>query len=644
MRWQALLSLCLTTCGTWRVPPSTPWCARCAVSSIASHVSWTATTSSVPGAWMAEQVAIVSSAPSVVQQQSPFLQQPKGHCVHVGYASVVKGINALPPEDRLLKFLVDDSTDSVVQCANCDMECHTQSNGAMYYCNTCSQPLCGPCREITHKARMFSCHEIVSLAKRAKEGHRKCSLHEELYVMFSTEKKSMLCIKCFRDMQVQGRMRCMDIETAYAQGCGILDQAMLAVKELQTSAREATIQLKAMIREVRTNEQEEETAICTLFNSMQENLAERKRILLKAAQSQHEEEEKVLKEQLYYLVALLPTLQVHLLVCSAFLSLASKYDFLDMGYQLMDRLHRIVRLPHRLCPAQSSRINADFHAEFARCLASLLPLGLQRSGAVPRGASGGSLLWAARSMSCQSSCLSAMLQGPSLGYRAASRRYVCTKVLVAKDGDTPFAEHCRNYENSYRALQTEVRKLKNQVQALHRDLTKHHSLIDTDAMGEILERSLHVDGQIASQYSAVQTHRAMLQEMWEETLQRVTNEQDIYEAQLCDLLQLKQENSYLTTIARQIGPYISSIAKVKERLEPRFQVLKEHEDDRSETMMKIYEDITVNTESLHGRNDDGCSIIYNWDSNRSKNAVILQPNETPAKSTDCCRPNKQRNV
>uniref|UniRef100_A0A4W4FRK3 RING finger protein 207 n=1 Tax=Electrophorus electricus TaxID=8005 RepID=A0A4W4FRK3_ELEEL len=501
-------------------------------------------------------------------------------CPLCGYASVVKGINALPPEDRLLKFLVDDSTDSVVQCANCDMECHTQSNGAMYYCNTCSQPLCGPCREITHKARMFSCHEIVSLAKRAKEGHRKCSLHEELYVMFSTEKKSMLCIKCFRDMQ--GRMRCMDIETAYAQGCGILDQAMLAVKELQTSAREATIQLKAMIREVRTNEQEEETAICTLFNSMQENLAERKRILLKAAQSQHEEEEKVLKEQLYYLVALLPTLQVHLLVCSAFLSLASKYDFLDMGYQLMDRLHRIVRLPHRLCPAQSSRVTST-HGR-ALCYMAGQHLGDGDHVSLHR-------LWAARSMSCQSSCLSAMLQGPSLGYRAASRRYVCTKVLVAKDGDTPFAEHCRNYENSYRVRWL---VLLDQVQALHRDLTKHHSLIDTDAMGEILERSLHVDGQIASQYSAVQTHRAMLQEMWEETLQRVTNEQDIYEAQLCDLLQLKQENSYLTTIARQIGPYISSIAKVKERLD--------------------------------------------------KNAVILQPNETPAKSTDCCRPNKQRNV
>lgn len=44
------------------------------------------------------------------------------------HQSVVKGVNALPPEDRLLKFLVDNSADSeeTVQCANCDWECKKQ--------------------------------------------------------------------------------------------------------------------------------------------------------------------------------------------------------------------------------------------------------------------------------------------------------------------------------------------------------------------------------------------------------------------------------------------------------------------------------------------------------------------------------------
>ena len=49
-----------------------------------------------------------------------------------------------------------------------------QDLDAMYFCNTCNQPLCAKCREETHKARMFSRHEIVSLTKRTKAVHKKC--------------------------------------------------------------------------------------------------------------------------------------------------------------------------------------------------------------------------------------------------------------------------------------------------------------------------------------------------------------------------------------------------------------------------------------------------------------------------------------
>uniref|UniRef100_A0A3Q4MN59 RING finger protein 207 n=1 Tax=Neolamprologus brichardi TaxID=32507 RepID=A0A3Q4MN59_NEOBR len=495
------------------------------------------------------------------------------------YPSIVKGNNSLPPEDRLLRFLVDNNADAeeAVQCANCDQESNKKDTGVMYYCNTCSQPLCATCRELTHKARMFSHHEIVSLAKRTKAKHRKC-LHEEPYILFSTENKSMLCIKCFRDMQ-ESRSHCIDIETAYVQGCEMLDQAVLVVKELQTSTGEAILLLRAMLGEVCLNVEEEENAICSLFNSLQEKLEERKKILLKAAQ-QHEEKEKALKEQLSHLTALLPTLQVHLVTCSAFLSSANKFEFLDMGYQLMERLKRIVKLPHRLKPVQSSKINTEYRSEFARCLEPLLQIGPRCPPSVT--------LQSPLTVSCRSPSLSEMPLGSAFGRRPTSHRNICTKVLLAEGRETPFTEHCRNYENAYR---TEMQNLKDQVQELHRDLTKHHSIINTDKMGEILDRSLHIDSQIAAQYSTVETMRVMFEEMWDETFQRVTNEQEIYE-QLQDLMQLKQENSYLTTIARQISPYILSIAKVKERLEP-FQGPKEHLDDRTETMQKIYEDSTM---------------------------------------------------
>ncbi|MEJ1288836.1 ring finger protein 207 [Cricetulus griseus] len=96
------------------------------------------------------------------------------------------------------------------------------------------------------------------------------ALHSEPYIMFSTDKKSLLCIRCFRDMQGESRAHCVDLESAYVQGCERLEQAVLAVKALQTATKEAIALLQAMVEEVRHSAAEEEAAIHALFGSMQE--------------------------------------------------------------------------------------------------------------------------------------------------------------------------------------------------------------------------------------------------------------------------------------------------------------------------------------------------------------------------------------
>ncbi|XP_057410993.1 RING finger protein 207 isoform X3 [Balaenoptera acutorostrata] len=512
-------------------------------------------------------------------------------CPLCQHQTVVKGPSGLPPVDRLLQFLVDSSGDGmeVVRCANCDQECGKQDAETTYFCNTCGQPLCARCRDETHRARMFARHDIVALGQRSRDVLQKCTLHAEPYIMFSTDKKSLLCIRCFRDMQGESRAHCVDLESAYVQGCERLQQAMLAVKALQTATREAIALLQAMVDEVRRSAADEEAAIHALFGSMQDKLAERKALLLQAVQSQYEEKDKAFKEQLSHLATLLPTLQVHLVICSSFLSLANKAEFLDLGYELVERLQGIVTRPHRLRPAQSSKIASDHRAEFARCLEPLLLLGPRRAAGAGGGTStlaGGSGPKVLMGPSCPSpvgKMLGSPVQKPTL------HRSISTKVLLAEGNDSPFTEHCRHFENSYRVrgpgtcqlgkappllakrLQAEMQNLKDQVQELHRDLTKHHSLIKAEIMGDILHKSLQVDTQIALEYASVEGMRAVFQEIWEESYQRVANEQEIYEAQLHDLLQLKQENAYLTTITKQITPYVRSIAKVKERLEPRFQ-------------------------------------------------------------------------
>ncbi|XP_066874728.1 RING finger protein 207 isoform X12 [Kogia breviceps] len=475
-------------------------------------------------------------------------------CPLCQHQTVVKGPSGLPPVDRLLQFLVDSSGDGmeVVRCANCDQECGKQDAETTYFCNTCGQPLCARCRDETHRARMFARHDIVALGQRSRDVLQKCSecgvpdgdqrwagmgagtgrsphrrrrptptpaaaLHAEPYIMFSTDKKSLLCIRCFRDMQGQSRAHCVDLESAYVQGCERLQQAMLAVKALQTATREAIALLQAMVDEVRRSAADEEAAIHALFGSMQDKLAERKALLLQAVQSQYEEKDKAFKEQLSHLATLLPTLQ---------------------------------------------------------------------------------------------------------------------------------------------RLQAEMQNLKDQVQELHRDLTKHHSLIKAEIMGDILHKSLQVDTQIALEYASVEGMRAVFQEIWEESYERVANEQEIYEdgsrlesknlkptrpnalawaptAQLHDLLQLKQENAYLTTITKQITPYVRSIAKVKERLEPRFQA---PVDEPSDHLQNTHDD-GVNGEA-QARNDPAGVSERREKTSEPRNSRTLSSlaEEPPLKNKDAHRP------
>ncbi|XP_062046330.1 RING finger protein 207 isoform X3 [Lepus europaeus] len=398
-------------------------------------------------------------------------------CPLCQHQTVVKGPSGLPPVDRLLQFLVDSSRDGVeaVHCANCDLDCSKQDAETACFCNTCGQPLCARCRDETHRARMFARHDIVALGQRSRDVLQKCPLHAEPYLMFSTDRKSLLCIRCFRDLQGESRAHCVDLESAYVQGCERLEQAVRAVKALQAATREAIALLQAMVEEVRHSAEEEAAAIHALFDSVQEKLAERKALLLQAVQSQYEEKDQAFKEQLSHLATLLPTLQIHLVICSSFLSLANKAEFLDLGYELMERLQRVVTRPHRLRPAQSSKIASDYRAEFARCLEPLLLLGPRRAA----GAQGGA--------NTHTRCLSRLaggsgpkvLMGPSCPspVRKVSRspvqkptlhRSISTKVLLADGEDTPFAEHCRHYEDSYRGLQAEVQNLKDQVPAAGR--------------------------------------------------------------------------------------------------------------------------------------------------------------------------------
>ncbi|XP_066286369.1 RING finger protein 207-like [Branchiostoma lanceolatum] len=490
---------------------------------------------------------------------------------------------ALPPVDPILKFLVEvHGTEEKVFCANCDREASHTDGGPMCFCNTCSQPLCTQCKETTHSAKMFSRHDIVQLnnVRRLKETVKKCVQHGEPYIMFSLKKRDLLCIMCFRDTSVEDRAHCIDLETAYKNGCETLDQAVLSVQDLQSSVRDSIILLRALGEEVKTNAQQEQEDIKTLFEEMQEKLGERKEGLVEAVDTQYQEKSKAYKNQLNTLAALLPTLQVNISSSKTFSLTANKYDFLDLGFVLIDRLMAIVHLPHQLSPTTSSKINCDHKVEFARCLEPLLGNGLAFKSSKTNvvGSAGTSANGEgdhARSSedgiidSLAEKCRTTAMHLNSALSICHGKYFNANSCKVFVDESGPFAEHCRNYDTNYKILNDRVKKLKKDIQELHRDLTQRRCLTREQKVTNLMEECGQVDFTISTQYTAVEHMQSVFQKWWEECFQRVTHEQEMYQAQLKDLMRLKQETQHCTTIARQIAPFVKSIAAVKERIDPR---------------------------------------------------------------------------
>ncbi|XP_064610382.1 RING finger protein 207-like [Liolophura sinensis] len=499
-------------------------------------------------------------------------------CPLCGGVAQLKEDQSLPPSDSLLKFLIESSTEEKALCANCD-----NANGHMFFCNTCTQPLCGICREDTHKARMFASHEIVLMAKRTKDIHKLCKLHSEPYIMFSTEKKVMLCINCFRDMKIESRSYCVDLETAYKQGCKKLDQAVLAVHDLQNSVRDGILLLRVLLEEVRRNAVTEKQAIQTLYVNMQEKIQEKKTELEEEVERQYKAKESLFKAQLVTLTTLLPTIHVNLVTSAAFTGTANKHEFLDLAYSLMGRLTSIVQHQHKLYPTQSSQVNTDYKAQIAKCLEPLLFPYYQKgdnntcTSSLPlsRPASSQSVpmpnirlelpVTAPSTTNGPNRGVTVVSYGPN-GGRRGNNNGSKVKFIDAKG---VFAEHCVEFDNSHRDLLQKLEKLKSCVQELHRDLTLRRIMAKNCKVSDFKTEVAEVDEQLTKHCDHLEQKRIALEKHWEECLQRIGNEQELYQAQMSDVLRLKQECQHLKTIVTQLSPFIESISKVTERIVPK---------------------------------------------------------------------------
>ncbi|XP_030843310.1 RING finger protein 207 [Strongylocentrotus purpuratus] len=523
-------------------------------------------------------------------------------CPLCGTRSFLTNGSNLPQADPVINFLLKSSEQERALCANCDT-----MQSSMFFCNTCNQALCALCKEETHMAKMFASHQVVSLKKRTSEQHRKCAKHNDEYIMYSTEKQELLCIKCFRDFEKDDRAFCLDLESAYKQSCRQLEERISTIRDLQSSVHDAIILFQALMQEVRSNGEKERVSIQELCAEMQERMVEKKEELLKDVDSQQLQKEQAFKDQLPSLAALLPALQTNLAISTMFVSGANMYEFLDLSSSLNERLASIANQPHQLRPQESGEISTDYEAKFARCLQPLLHIHLdncddcgssspiihvsmpttsapspqqqppaRREHPAPQPLSSAYISSAlARHLS-----LTNTLQDPlaGKGLRRGSKMAASIRHRL-QEGNGPFVEHCKAFEANFRLLQHRIQKMKEQVQEIHRDITRRKCLAKKEKVTDVLDECSQVEIQIGTHTATLEHMKVIFQKIWQEMLDRVSSEQEIYQNQLKDMNYLKQENSHLATIARQIAPYITSIDAVTKQIDPRSRSASPHESE-----------------------------------------------------------------
>ncbi|XP_060828039.1 RING finger protein 207-like isoform X3 [Bombus pascuorum] len=461
----------------------------------------------------------------------------KVSCPICGQQTQLKDGAQQPPPDQLIRQLVELANSENPPCANCDK----RDKSTMFFCTTCGQALCTHCRENTHRAKMFSTHEVLHMSKCTKDTQRRCPTHGEQYIMYSQSAKCMLCATCFRDTPADARLHCVDIESAWQQASKKMERAVNSICELQAGVRDGVLALKSQLDELRHSLDSEKRTLNSFCQGMQEAITKTHGSTLTELQRQFETKERMVRSQLLSLGSALPVLQMHLMLCTAFTSGATKYQFLELAHPMLERLSRVAQLgyPSRP-PLLTAHLKTNYKNEFARALQPYVGQSQKES------------LYDQTHTTAQ--------QDPPVIQSSKSAQRIPTK--SGTDGG-PFSSHCRTFDSQLKELNQQLLTVKERLEELHRDVAVLRRA-NTPPLGiryEQVARDCRVLEQQLEHYQMeLERLRNVFDTLWDEQLCRIHIEKEIFHSQMNDILSLRSQVKQLQNLAQQLEPYIKSFA------------------------------------------------------------------------------------
>ncbi|XP_025153096.1 uncharacterized protein LOC105189522 isoform X3 [Harpegnathos saltator] len=520
--------------------PGVPSPAASATTITTSPACSPASTPSVPAAYTALTSTGRSPVLYAVSHVSSRLGLTYGsETIHRQQTQLKEGAQ-LPPPDQLIRQLVELANAENPPCANCDK----RDKSTMFFCTTCGQALCTHCREHTHRAKMFSTHEVVHMSQCAKDTQRRCPTHGEQYIMYSQSAKCMLCATCFRDTPADARVHCVDIESAWQQSSKKMERAVNSICELQAGIRDGVLALKSQLDELCHSLESEKRALGAFCQGMQEAITKTHASVLAELQRQFETKERMVRAQLLSLGSALPVLQMHLMLCTAFTSGATKYQFLELAHLMMERLGRVAQLGHpSRPPLLAAHIKTNYRADFARALQPYI-------GQMPS---------LKESLYDQTHTIGQpepqVLQSSKTVQRLPSK-------TSGIDGG-PFSNHCRTFDTQLKELSQQLMTVKERLGELHRDVALLRRA-NTPPLGtryDLVARDCRVlEQQLEHHQIELERLRNVFDALWEEQVCRIHIEKEIFHSQMNDILSLRSEVKKLQTLAQQLEPFVKSFS------------------------------------------------------------------------------------
>lgn len=108
--------------------------------------------------------------------------------------------------------------------------------------------------------------------------------------------------------------------------------------------------------------------------------------------------------------------------------------------------------------------------------------------------------------------------------------------VKAMEGEGPFSNHCRSFDNQVKELSQQLLTVKDRLGDLHRDV----ALLRRAQTPPLLSRFHHVTGDCKMLEEQLERHQVELERMknvfdtlWEEQICRIHVEQEIFHAQVC---------------------------------------------------------------------------------------------------------------